>query len=181
MPLAPPFSAPPHLLAPPSLRVQLLALMGGQFKNGDEICGVVLSIRYQEDLLSLWNKSADSRRVCMQIRDTLRLVREKNESVGRAGDTHKRGCAIGEKNTIPLHACHPPTCAPAHRSRRSRAAALDPAACRRAHIPTDHEKSPTPPTRADTHNQSSIHGCYHAAHLHIIQWPCVAVRLSVRG
>ncbi|EOD07774.1 hypothetical protein EMIHUDRAFT_460036 [Emiliania huxleyi CCMP1516] len=51
----------------------LLALMGGQFK-GDEICGAVLSVRYQEDLLSLWNKSADSRRVCMQIRDTLRQV-----------------------------------------------------------------------------------------------------------
>jgi len=47
--------------------------MGGQFK-GDEICGAVLSVRYQEDLLSLWNKSADSRRVCMQIRDTLRQV-----------------------------------------------------------------------------------------------------------
>eukprot|EP00967_Tisochrysis_lutea_P113154 scaffold179385_cov35-Tisochrysis_lutea.AAC.2 len=53
---------------------QLLALMGGQFKVGDEICGAVLSIRYQEDLLSVWNKSADSRRICLQIRDTLRAV-----------------------------------------------------------------------------------------------------------
>ena len=38
---------------------------------GDEICGAVLSVRYQEDILSFWNKSADSRRVCMQIRTTL--------------------------------------------------------------------------------------------------------------
>jgi len=52
----------------------LLAMLGGQFRVGDEICGVVLSVRYQEDLLSIWNKSADSRRVCMQIRDTLRSV-----------------------------------------------------------------------------------------------------------
>jgi len=52
----------------------LLALLGGQFRVGDEICGVVLSVRYQEDILSVWNKSADSRRVCMQIRDTLRSV-----------------------------------------------------------------------------------------------------------
>jgi translation initiation factor 4E len=52
----------------------LLALVGGQFRVGDEICGAVLSVRYQEDILSVWNKSADSRRVCMQIRDTLRSV-----------------------------------------------------------------------------------------------------------
>jgi len=53
----------------------LLAILGGQFRvGGDEICGAVLSVRYQEDLLSIWNKSADSRRVCMQIRDTLRNV-----------------------------------------------------------------------------------------------------------
>ena len=105
-------------------RPQLLALLGGQFKVGDEICGAVLSVRYQEDILSVWsaaaaalsthphasplrpsgpvppehgslhplhpsaqgpapvpaptpapradrNKSADSRRVCMQIRTTL--------------------------------------------------------------------------------------------------------------
>ena len=49
----------------------LLAVIGGQFRVGaDEICGAVLSVRYQEDLLSIWNKSADSRRVCVQIRCT---------------------------------------------------------------------------------------------------------------
>jgi len=52
----------------------ILAMLGGQFRVGDEICGAVLSVRYQEDLLSIWNKTADSRRVCMQIRDTLRSV-----------------------------------------------------------------------------------------------------------
>jgi len=52
----------------------LLAILGGQFRVGDEICGCVLSVRYQEDILSIWNKSADSRRVCMQIRDTMRAV-----------------------------------------------------------------------------------------------------------
>ena len=54
------------------LRLQLLAVLGGQFRVGDEICGLVLSVRYQEDILSIWNRSADSRKVCMQIRDTLR-------------------------------------------------------------------------------------------------------------
>jgi len=52
----------------------LLAVLGGQFRVGDEICGCVLSVRYQEDILSIWNRSADSRRVCMQIRDTMRSV-----------------------------------------------------------------------------------------------------------
>ena len=53
---------------------QLLAVLGGQFRVSDEICGCVLSVRYQEDILSVWNRSADSRRVCMQIRDTMRSV-----------------------------------------------------------------------------------------------------------
>ena len=52
----------------------LLAILGGQFNCGDEICGAVLSVRYQEDILSIWNRSADSRKVCMQIRDTMRSV-----------------------------------------------------------------------------------------------------------
>jgi len=54
----------------------LLAILGGQFRVGDEVCGCVLSVRYQEDILSIWNRSADSRRVCMQIRDTMRAVME---------------------------------------------------------------------------------------------------------
>ena len=33
----------------------LMAILGGQFRVGaDEICGVVLSVRYNEDLLSIW-------------------------------------------------------------------------------------------------------------------------------
>jgi translation initiation factor 4E len=53
----------------------LMAVLGGQLRVGpDEICGAVLSVRYNEDLLSIWNKSADNRKVCMQIRDTMRSV-----------------------------------------------------------------------------------------------------------
>ncbi len=56
----------------------LLAILGGAFTGVDdnEICGAVLSVRYQEDILSVWNRSADSRRVCLTIRDTLREVME---------------------------------------------------------------------------------------------------------
>ena len=52
----------------------ILAIVGGQFNVGDEICGAVLSVRYNEDIISLWNKSAESRKLCMQIRETLRTV-----------------------------------------------------------------------------------------------------------
>ena len=66
---------PPRSALPvPTSAPQLLAVLGGQFRVGDEICGCVLSVRYQEDILSVWNRSADSRKVCMQIRDTMRSV-----------------------------------------------------------------------------------------------------------
>ena len=74
VPLGHPSSRPPCAPRPTRPRLQLLAILGGQFRVGDEICGCVLSVRYQEDILSIWNKSADSRRVCMQIRDTMRAV-----------------------------------------------------------------------------------------------------------
>ena len=65
-----------HASGAPAVPAQLLAILGGQFRVGDEVCGCVLSVRYQEDILSIWNRSADSRRVCMQIRDTMRAVME---------------------------------------------------------------------------------------------------------
>jgi hypothetical protein len=45
-------------LTPATARPQLFALLGGQFKVGDEICGAVLSVRYQEDILSIWSAAA---------------------------------------------------------------------------------------------------------------------------
>jgi translation initiation factor 4E len=46
----------------------LLAMMGEQFDVGDEICGAVISIRQNEDILSLWNKSANDGRINLRIR-----------------------------------------------------------------------------------------------------------------
>ncbi|KAK6945440.1 Translation Initiation factor eIF- 4e, partial [Dillenia turbinata] len=36
----------------------VLALVGDQLDYGDNICGAVLSIRFNEDILSLWNRNA---------------------------------------------------------------------------------------------------------------------------
>ena len=45
-----------------------MAIVGDQFDVGDEICGAVISIRQNEDILSLWNKTAEDGRTNMRIR-----------------------------------------------------------------------------------------------------------------
>lgn len=40
------------------LFVQLMALIGEQFDDADEICGVVASVRQRQDKLALWTKTA---------------------------------------------------------------------------------------------------------------------------
>uniref|UniRef100_A0A6B2LJ37 Uncharacterized protein n=1 Tax=Arcella intermedia TaxID=1963864 RepID=A0A6B2LJ37_9EUKA len=53
----------------------LLAVVGGQFDvPDDEICGVVISTRYQKDILSLWNKHAESIEEKKKIHDTIKRV-----------------------------------------------------------------------------------------------------------
>ncbi|XP_018915709.1 eukaryotic translation initiation factor 4E type 2 [Bemisia tabaci] len=52
----------------------VLAMLGEQFMVGEEICGAVVSIRFQEDIISVWNKSASDQATTNRIRDTLRRV-----------------------------------------------------------------------------------------------------------
>ncbi|ELU02096.1 hypothetical protein CAPTEDRAFT_176509 [Capitella teleta] len=52
----------------------ILAMLGEQFMVGEEICGAVISIRYQEDILSLWNRTSNDQQTTSRIRDTLRRV-----------------------------------------------------------------------------------------------------------
>ena len=42
--------------------------MAVQFDVGDEICGAVVSIRYHEDIIALWNKTASNADVTGKIR-----------------------------------------------------------------------------------------------------------------
>ncbi|XP_012943231.1 eukaryotic translation initiation factor 4E type 2 [Aplysia californica] len=51
----------------------ILAMLGEQFMVGEEICGAVISIRFQDDILSLWNRSNDQT-ITSRIRDTLQRV-----------------------------------------------------------------------------------------------------------
>ncbi|XP_050418250.1 eukaryotic translation initiation factor 4E type 2 isoform X2 [Patella vulgata] len=52
----------------------VLAMLGEQFMVGGEVCGAVISIRYQEDILSLWNKTANDHVTTSRIRDTLKRI-----------------------------------------------------------------------------------------------------------
>jgi hypothetical protein len=53
-----------------------LALIGGQFPgiSDGEICGMVISIRYSEDILGIWNRSAADREVVDRLREAIKKV-----------------------------------------------------------------------------------------------------------
>lgn len=46
----------------------VLAIIGEQFDVGSEICGAVLSVRNNEDIISVWNKTADNLEAVNKIR-----------------------------------------------------------------------------------------------------------------
>jgi len=54
----------------------ILALIGGQFSGvpDGEICGAVLSVRYSEDILGVWNRTSSDRAMTEQIRDAIKKV-----------------------------------------------------------------------------------------------------------
>ncbi|XP_059941434.1 eukaryotic translation initiation factor 4E type 2-like isoform X2 [Mesoplodon densirostris] len=52
----------------------ILAMLGEQFMVGEEICGAVVSVQFQEDIISIWNKTASDQATTAHIRDTLRRV-----------------------------------------------------------------------------------------------------------
>eukprot|EP01114_Cavostelium_apophysatum_P020038 TRINITY_DN660_c0_g2_i1.p1 TRINITY_DN660_c0_g2~~TRINITY_DN660_c0_g2_i1.p1 ORF type:complete len:293 (-),score=34.24 TRINITY_DN660_c0_g2_i1:2-808(-) len=52
----------------------LFAAIGEQFDVGDEICGVVVSTRFQEDILSVWNRNAENREAKVRIFEKLKAI-----------------------------------------------------------------------------------------------------------
>ncbi|KAJ1949898.1 hypothetical protein EC988_004585, partial [Linderina pennispora] len=53
-----------------------MAVVGDVFDVGDEVCGIVLSIRNSEDILSLWNRTAVDAKTNVHIRDIIKQVLE---------------------------------------------------------------------------------------------------------
>jgi len=54
----------------------ILALLGGQFPGvpDGEVCGAVVSIRYSEDIVSVWNKTANDREIADRVRDAIKRI-----------------------------------------------------------------------------------------------------------
>merc|ERR1740139_429757 len=54
----------------------VLALIGSQFTGipDGEVCGAVVSIRYSEDIVSVWNKTANDREITDRLRDGIKRV-----------------------------------------------------------------------------------------------------------
>lgn len=52
--------------------LQLLACIGEQFTEGDEVCGIVVNMRAKQDKLCLWSKTAANE--ASQVRKTKILV-----------------------------------------------------------------------------------------------------------
>lgn len=52
----------------------LLAVVGDAFHLGDEVCGAVLVSKPAEDVVSVWNRTANNAEARARIRETLRRV-----------------------------------------------------------------------------------------------------------
>nr|DAD42097.1 TPA_asm: hypothetical protein HUJ06_000327 [Nelumbo nucifera] len=52
--------------------MKVLALVGDQLDYGDNICGAVLSVRFNEDILSVWNRNASDHQAVMALRDAIK-------------------------------------------------------------------------------------------------------------
>jgi translation initiation factor 4E len=50
----------------------VLAMIGDQLDYGDSVCGAVLSIRFGEDILSVWNRNAADNQAVMALRDSIK-------------------------------------------------------------------------------------------------------------
>ncbi|KAF7801469.1 eukaryotic translation initiation factor NCBP [Senna tora] len=60
----------------------VLALVGDQLDYGDNICGAVLSIRFNEDILSVWNRNSSDHQVSF-ITSSLYAVMALRDSIKR--------------------------------------------------------------------------------------------------
>jgi translation initiation factor 4E len=54
----------------------LLAVIGGEFNQecSEDLCGLVLSVRAQEDIISIWNGTSSVPRINLMIKDTIKSV-----------------------------------------------------------------------------------------------------------
>ncbi|KAF3791099.1 Eukaryotic translation initiation factor isoform 4E-2 [Nymphaea thermarum] len=59
----------------------LMALIGEQFEEGDEICGVVASVRQRQDKIALWTKTAANEATQISIGRKWKEIVDTNEKI----------------------------------------------------------------------------------------------------
>jgi len=52
----------------------LLALIGEQFENSSDICGIVLSVRPKNNFISIWNSNGSDKQLIQSIEETILSV-----------------------------------------------------------------------------------------------------------
>ncbi len=67
-------------------------MVGEQFDVGTEICGAKLSIRFSEDIISLWNRHADNIDATNKIRDQMRRSMRLPQVQKRVGSFSRPFC-----------------------------------------------------------------------------------------
>jgi translation initiation factor 4E len=61
-------------LLPAFIMLQVLACIGEQFDEGDEVCGVTVNIRAGKDRIELWTKTAANEALQMSIGKQLKQL-----------------------------------------------------------------------------------------------------------
>ena len=64
------------------LLAQLLACIGEQFTEGDEICGVVVNLRGKQDKICLWTKNAANEAAQVNVGKQFKDFLEYDQKIG---------------------------------------------------------------------------------------------------
>ncbi|KAJ6842649.1 eukaryotic translation initiation factor 4E-1-like [Iris pallida] len=80
----------------------LLAMIGEQFDNGDEICGAVVNVRGKQERISIWTKNAANEATQLSIGKQWKEMLDYNEQIGFIfhDDAKKLGRSVKSKYTI---------------------------------------------------------------------------------
>lgn len=86
----------------------IFALIGCQFTGipDGEVCGAVVSIRYAEDIISIWNRTANDTDITERICDTIKRVLQLPHHVNMEYKPH--GVSLQDKSSLRnAHLCKP--------------------------------------------------------------------------
>ncbi|KPI99459.1 Eukaryotic translation initiation factor 4E type 2 [Papilio xuthus] len=66
-----------------------MAMLGEQFMVGPELCGIVLSVRYLEDHLAVWHRTATDLAAAARVRDAMKRILQLPSTVNLEYKVHR--------------------------------------------------------------------------------------------